>query len=122
VGIYCAKVRDLYTPYVFPQENGNREETRWAAFKDRNGAGLLVNGMPLFNFSAHFYTTEDLDRARHTHELTERDFITLNLDYKQCGLGTGSCGPYTFPEYRVPAEPFCFSLVLSPARGVPGLI
>lgn len=115
VGLYSSKVSDLYMPYVFPQENGNRQDARWLKLTGRGGKGLSIYGDPLFNFSAHYYTTEDLDKAQHTIDLHERDFITLNLDYRQCGLGSGSCGPETFPEYRVPAEPFSFSLVLEPA-------
>ncbi len=113
VGKYKATVRDLYTPYIFPQENGNREDTRWVAFSSKDGAGLFVKGLPLFNFSAHYYTMQDFDKAQHTYDLVERDFITLNLDHKQCGIGTGSCGPETFEKYRVPAEPFSFSLIMS---------
>jgi beta-galactosidase/evolved beta-galactosidase subunit alpha len=35
----------------------------------------------------------------------------LNLDYKQCGLGSGSCGPETFPQYRIQPAPFSFGLM-----------
>jgi beta-galactosidase/evolved beta-galactosidase subunit alpha len=113
VGRYKACVRDLYTPYIYPQENGNREDTRWAALRPGRGAGLFVKGLPLFNFSAHYFTALDFERAQHTPDLVERDFITLNLDYKQCGVGTGSCGPETFPQYRIPATPFSFALFLA---------
>lgn len=112
VGLYKMPVASLYTPYVFPQENGNREEVRRVAFYDRHMTGLLAAGAPLLNFTAQPFSTEDLDKARHQHELAERDALTVNLDWKQCGIGTGSCGPQTFEQYRIPAEPFKFSMTL----------
>lgn len=112
VGRYGSKVMDLYTPYVYPQENGNREDVRWVALTNDRGVGLYVQGMPLVNFSAQYFTTKDLEKARHTNELEPREFVTVNLDYRQCGLGSGSCGPQTFERYRVAAEPFRFAMRL----------
>ncbi len=117
VGLYSKTVDELYTPYVYPQENGNREETRWVTLKNLNGAGIKASGQPLINFSAHWHTVEDFEQARHTHELTRQDFITLNLDWKQCGIGSGSCGPNTFDHYRINEKKFHFSIKLSPELG-----
>lgn len=117
VGRYRARVDDLYTPYLFPQENGNREEARWVSFTDDQGRGFRVAGRPHFNFSAHRYTTEDFDKARHAYELAPRDFLTVHLDDRQCGIGSGSCGPRTFEPYRVPCEPFAFEWVWEPLSG-----
>jgi beta-galactosidase/evolved beta-galactosidase subunit alpha len=117
VGRYRARVDELYTPYLFPQENGNREEARWVSFTDEQGIGFRVAGRPHFNFSAHRFTTEDFDRTRHAHELVPRDFLTVHLDDRQCGIGSGSCGPRTFDAYRVPCEPFAFELIWKPLPG-----
>lgn len=110
IGFYKAGVDQLYTPYVKPQENGNRTEVRRAAFHDLHMAGLFVGGLPMFDFSAHRFTAEDIAVAKHPHEIRRRDNITLNLDWKQCGIGTGSCGSGTAEQYRIPAAPFKFSL------------
>lgn len=112
VGRYACAVADLYTPYVYPQENGNREDVRWVALTNERGVGLYAQGIPLLNFSAHYFTTKDLAEAKHTNALKPRDQITLNLDHRQCGLGSGSCGPATWEAYRVQPEPFRFSLRL----------
>ena len=40
-----------------------------------------------FNFSAWPYSQEALERAKHQHELTAQDFITVNVDLMQCGVG-----------------------------------
>ena len=110
VGLYKSGADGLYTKYVMPQENGNRTEVRRAAFHDLHLAGLFVGGLPLFDFSLHRFTPADLAAARHPHEVQVRESMTLNLDWKQCGIGTGSCGSGTAPEYRIPAAPFKFAL------------
>ncbi|TEU10442.1 MAG: DUF4981 domain-containing protein [Anaerolineales bacterium] len=114
VGVYSGTVDDQYVPYITPQENGNKTDVRWLGLSNADGLGLLAVGMPLLNASCHHYTTQDLAEARHTHELTRRKDITLNLDLAQSGLGSASCGPGTLPKYLVPAEKVRWSVRLRP--------
>lgn len=117
LGVWSADVEELYTPYIFPQENGNRSGVAWATFTNQRGAGLAVRGMPEINISAHRFTTMDLENARHTYDLVPRPDITLNLDHRQHGLGSNSCGPMPWKQYWLKTEPFEFSVRLSPCRG-----
>ena len=117
MGVYRGTVQEQYVPYIMPQENGNKADVRWAAVTDARGAGLLVTGMPLLNVSAHHYTTEDFTRARHTFELQRRDETTLNLDYRQGGLGSNSCGPGPLEEYLLQAVEASFAVRLRPFAG-----
>ncbi|MFX1408629.1 MAG: glycoside hydrolase family 2 TIM barrel-domain containing protein [Promethearchaeota archaeon] len=89
VGIYSGKVQDLIHNYVKPQENGNRTDVRWVTFTNKEGIGLLVSdiGQTFLNVSAWPYTMEDLESAKHIHELPNRDTITVNIDYNQQGVG-----------------------------------
>ena len=114
VGVYSGTVDDQYVPYIKPQENGNKTDMRWVSLTDKNGIGLLAVGIPLLEVSAHHFTTEDLTRAKHTFELKRREDITLNLDYKQSGLGGASCGPGTLPKYLIKPEPVHFSVRIRP--------
>ena len=114
VDIYESSVRDLYVPYIVPQENGNRTDVRWAALTNQDNEGLLIVGQSLLETSAHFYTVEDFTKARHTYELKERDYITFNVDYRQTGLGGGSCGPMTLPKYQVKPERVSFTIRIRP--------
>jgi hypothetical protein len=107
-------VSEQYVPYIKPQENGNKTDIRWASLIDGRGIGLLVVGMPLVEVNAQYFASEDLEKAKHTFELTRRKDITLHIDYKQSGLGGGSCGPDTLPKYLVTAEPTRFSIRLRP--------
>jgi beta-galactosidase len=115
VGRFTASIDELQTPYVRPQENGNRTEVRWATLTDGGGAGLRVEGRPHVDVTARRWTSEDLDAARHTPELVPRDRIWVNLDYAQQGIGTASCGPGALPQYNLDVVPTTFALRLSPA-------
>ena len=116
VGVYSGKVKELTHAYVRPQENGNKSDVRWAALTNDKGSGLLVVGVPVVDVSAWPYTMEQLENAKHIHELPE-DFhsITLNIDYKQMGVGgDDSWGARTHPEYMLPAGKYSYRFILRP--------
>jgi beta-galactosidase len=104
IGNYTTRIDDLQTPYVFPQENGNRVDVRWARITAPDGSGIRVDGLPTFDLTARRWTSEDLDAARHTYDLRPRDRVYVNLDLAQNGLGTASCGPGVLPQYRLAAD------------------
>ncbi|MFX1574295.1 MAG: glycoside hydrolase family 2 TIM barrel-domain containing protein [Promethearchaeota archaeon] len=89
IGIYSDSVENLIHPYVRPQENGNRTDIRWISITDKERTGLLISdvGGTNLSISAWPYTMEDLESAKHNHELPRREFITFNIDYKQRGVG-----------------------------------
>ncbi|WP_238413149.1 glycoside hydrolase family 2 TIM barrel-domain containing protein [Saccharothrix deserti] len=117
VGRHEATVDDLQTPYVFPQENGNRVDVRWAELRAADGAGLRIEGDPVFDLTVRRWTTEDLDAARHTHELRDRGEVFLNVDAAHQGLGSASCGPGVLPQHRLLAAPTVLRLTLRPLSG-----
>ena len=116
MGQWSATVDQLFTNYIFPQENGNHIDTRWVAMNDAYGAGLLATAEQPFNFSAHWYDADDLARAGHTYDLVKREYITLNLDLAQTGLGSNSCGPAALPQYELQPQKFRFALKFAPMR------
>jgi beta-galactosidase/evolved beta-galactosidase subunit alpha len=120
IDVFNKDVDALTTHYVRPQENGNRMETRWVSFANRAGRGLMALGQPTLNFSAHRYSLENLTDARHDHELVPEDDITVNLDYRQRGLGSGACGPEPSAPAELNAHEFTFRVRLVPfdRRGV----
>jgi hypothetical protein len=113
-------VDSLYYPYARPQENGNRSDTRWVAFTDESGLGLLAVGLPTVDFSAHFYTLDDFDegkdkRNRHTVDLIRRDFVTVHLDLRQTGVGgDNSWGAVTHREYTLLPQVLEHAFLLRP--------
>jgi beta-galactosidase len=116
VGLYSGSVEDMIHVYTRPQENGNRTDVRWLTLTDDTGTGLLAIGMPLLSVSAWPFSMDDLEQAKHINELPRRDFITVNLDYKQMGVGgDDSWGARTHPEYMLPAnQPYSYRFRLKP--------
>jgi beta-galactosidase len=61
IAIYASTVSKLQTPYIMPQENGNRTGVRWMQFTNDRGDGLrFVSIDKPLEMSAHHYTLEDL--------------------------------------------------------------
>lgn len=92
VGLYKASVSDLYFPYIRPQENGYKTDTRWITFTNESGNGIKVTAEDLVSFSAHHQYNDDFDagedkRQRHTTDIEKRDLVSINIDYKQMGVG-----------------------------------
>lgn len=115
VGRYRATVDELWTPYVEPQENGNRTDVRWVSFTDASGAGLRAVGLPEFYFSAWPFRMSELERAKHSAEIQMSKEITVNLDYRQMGIGgDDSWGAQPHAEYRLPAKPYEYRFRLEP--------
>jgi beta-galactosidase len=67
-----------------------------------------------FDFSASHYTAEDLTKAAHANELTPRKETIVRIDYKNGGIGSGSCGPYTFERYRLTDKKIRYSFGIMP--------
>jgi beta-galactosidase len=106
VGRYVRDVDELQTPYVFPQENGLRQDVRWVTVTDVAGKGIRVAADSPFGFTARRWTSADLDAAKHTVELKAGPNVWLNLDLADQGLGTASCGPGVLPPYELAAAIF----------------
>ncbi|MEU0424151.1 glycoside hydrolase family 2 TIM barrel-domain containing protein [Streptomyces canus] len=103
VGLYSGTVAEQWTPYIRPQENGNKTDVRWAALTGRDGMGLLVSGEPLLEVNASHFTPEDLSGGvRHDYQLTPRDAVVLRVNHRQMGVGgDNSWGAHTHDEYKL---------------------
>ncbi len=99
-----------FTNYIHPQENGNKHKTLWTNIYDKNKDNIIEidsNGFQnRYDFSLHWYDDKDLTNAKHTIDLVKRDYLTLNIDYKQNGLGSNSCGPQPLDKYKCTFEDF----------------
>jgi beta-galactosidase len=117
IGRFAASVAALQTPYVYPQENGNRADVRWATITNDQGRGLRVRGEPTIDLTVRPWTSEQLDEARHPIDLVPGDRLWVNLDLAQQGIGSASCGPGVLPAYRLDPAPATFSVLLDPLPG-----
>ncbi len=117
LGQYSGKVEDLDHDYVKPQENSNRTDVRWVAWTNANGDGLMAVGLPLLSVSSWTYTQDNLDRAMHINNLPREDFITMNLDYKQTGVGgDDSWGAKPHTQYTLWPQSYSYLFCLRPVE------
>jgi len=133
VGLYNGSVADQYWAYLRPQENGNKTDVRWVTITDENGNGLFFEGMPLLSVSAHHNIMEDFESMertdgrqvdgvvvenRHTTDVKPRDLTSVNIDYKQMGVGgDNSWGAKTHEEYRLTEDEYKYSFRMRPITG-----
>ena len=113
LGRHELTVDELHHPYVFPQLNGNRTDVRWLQLTDSRNAGIRFTADTVLQFTAHDYTDEDIENARHEHEITRRDFIEIQLDHQQMGIGGDNAwGAEVHEKYWVKAKPYHYTIVL----------
>ncbi|KAB2871702.1 MAG: DUF4981 domain-containing protein [Bacteroidales bacterium] len=117
VALYESNVDDLFFQYVVPSESGNRSDVRYATLTNKNGFGFRIEGLELFNFSAYSYTDRAIEKAKHINELKKSDFITVNIDHAQNGVGTATCGPGVLDKHKVLGKPMEFTIYLKPIEG-----
>ncbi|MDE5994728.1 MAG: DUF4981 domain-containing protein, partial [Oscillospiraceae bacterium] len=88
ITVHEMSVADLEHHYMRPQENGNRTDIRFVEFKNANGKGLRIEctDTPIC-FSAHHYTQDELQLAKHIHEVPDRDATFISIDLDQLGVG-----------------------------------
>jgi beta-galactosidase len=119
VGNYFSTVTDQFVPYISPQENGYKTDTRWLMLKSNDNSGLLFKAEKLICFSALHYTVADLTRPKrdgfHLTELVKKDEVFLNIDLGQMGVGgDDSWGALPHSKYLIPFRPLSYSFVIRP--------
>lgn len=114
IGVYKNTVDGMFFNYPYPQDNGNRQDTRWFSLTNHYGKGIFVIAKDVINFSAWNYTQENIHEATHTDKLVEADYITLNIDHKVLGLGSNSWGSEVLDSYRVYFRDFEYSFTMLP--------
>ncbi|WP_194904308.1 glycoside hydrolase family 2 TIM barrel-domain containing protein [Catenulispora rubra] len=109
VACFTSTVAAMQTPYIRPQENGNRRHVRRALITTGDGS-LLIDGAPYFDLTARPWGTAALTAADHTSELRPDGRIHLHIDHAHHGLGSASCGPQPTPPHTLAATPTSFSV------------
>ncbi|MEL7187526.1 MAG: glycoside hydrolase family 2 TIM barrel-domain containing protein, partial [Pseudomonadota bacterium] len=136
VGRYSNVVADHYVPYMRPQENGYKTDTRWVSLSDEN-TGLLVIADDLISFGVSHnrledfvppvkiaITSEDGPEARkkndkrvnvHVNDIKPRDLISFDIDLGQMGVGgDDSWGKRTLQRYMLNDASYEYGFTLIP--------
>jgi beta-galactosidase len=118
VGIYDMKISNFMEPYVVPQENGNRTDVRWMYLSNsKTKDGLLIVADSLLSMSAWPFTEKNIQSARHTIDLKDAGFITLNIDLAQMGVGgNDSWSDVAAPldQYQLKSQPYHYAFYIVP--------
>jgi beta-galactosidase len=119
MGLFTRPAQDLATPYVRPQENGNRMDVRWLTLTGSASQPpgprptLTVTGGPAFDFAVRPWSPELIARARHTPDLVPDGRTYVHLDAVHHGIGSGSCGPRVQPQHSLAAHTMAYALTFS---------
>ncbi|MBR4229363.1 MAG: hypothetical protein IKR83_01480 [Bacteroidales bacterium] len=105
--------------YVVPQEQGNHE-AQWVSFV-RGGIGLAFlspDDQGWLNFSVRRQEDSVLTAARRWCDVEDADHYIVNIDYRQAGLGTASCGPGVAEKYQINGDStYYFRFLMIPTDG-----
>jgi beta-galactosidase len=105
LGLWAATVAGNRTPYLRPQECGNRVDVRFAEVTDAAGRGLrfAVADTP-FEFQALPWTAFELQNALHPEDLPPIRRTVVRIAAVQMGVGgDDSWGAPVAERYRLPA-------------------
>lgn len=114
-GLYQASVESMHEDYIKPQENGSHTGCDFVTVWGQD-LQLTAYHQETFSFNASLYSQEELTQKGHNYELLSSGSTILNLDYKQNGIGSNSCGPRLLEKYRFNEERFTFAISLLPQR------
>ena len=81
------------------------------------GHGLLVlpaENTETISFNCSHYSPARLTRTRHNYELVSKETTVVNVDYKQAGIGSASCGTVLAEEFRLPAGKYSYAFRILP--------
>lgn len=122
IGIHKSTVAEQYVPYTRPQENGYKTDIRWFTLTNDKGQGIKIKGLQGLGVSALNNYPEDFDEGlnkknRHPNNITPRNEVIVNVDYKQRGVGgDDSWGAHPHNEYKLLGKEFEYSFVIAPVR------
>ena len=112
IGLYNSDSNEMYVPYIFPQDYGNRCDVRWLKIQNAGGKGLMISSDKPVNFSLHKFSTDNLDRAVYTYQLKEATNTILNVDYEVTGVG--ETATRQLQKYRVMPGVRNYKLIIKP--------
>jgi beta-galactosidase len=115
VGIYQSTVSKWITPYVRPQEYGNRCDIRWIKFGSSGGYKyeFVTNSEHLLSGSAWPFRQDVLESTAHNADLKKEKHISVNIDYWQMGVGgDNSWGLPVLDKYLIKPGSYSYSFTL----------
>ena len=108
IDYYTSDADYEYVNYIVPQEHGNHTKTKLLNIKD----SLSFEADTEMDINVSRYSAHTLMNAMHQDELTRDENITVRIDYKVSGIGSGSCGPVLLSKYQLCEKDVKFGFVI----------
>lgn len=106
-GNYTENVENMYTPYVFPTENGLRTQCQQLEL-----SSIQVKGD--FHFGTSLYDASVLANATHTIDLAPSNLVHVNIDAEHMGVGgDDSWSPSVHEQFLLKDKHYQYDLTLS---------
>ena len=103
VDLYSGNVENQITPYVLPQESGNKVDIRWFSLTDpEKKQTIKIKSSQKMEMSALPYLPEEIEGNRHWHEVKGAGNVVVRAGYGEMGVGGDRCwggAPVPHPEY-----------------------
>jgi Beta-galactosidase/beta-glucuronidase len=116
IGRYKMPLSEFETEYIHPQDNGCRTDVRWFELSTHNSqlSTLRISGLQPLCIRAWDYGEEDLEAAKHPHEIQRGRFVNLNIDLNVHGVGgVDTWGQRTLPQYTIDGnKPYHYAFIL----------
>jgi beta-galactosidase len=117
ISLYGVSVKKDFFIYPQPQESSNKTEVRWLSLSNLQRKGLKITGDIPLSMAANPYSQDDLQKAYHTSDLKDRDFVNVHIDLKQMGVGgdnSWSKEGEPHKEYMLRDKKYVYSFTISP--------
>lgn len=111
MGMYESTAQDEYVNYIKPQEHGNHYNTKYLKL-----GGFEIIPKTGMNINISEYNAKELTQKAHNFELRKNGGVTVRLDYKVSGIGSGSIGPQLCEQYKMNDEKVCFEFSILPVK------
>lgn len=100
IGLYSTTVNDLWTPYLKPQECGNRTGVRYATIVGDKKVFSLV-AEPVMELNVCHYLPKEIENVWHNKDLPEYNKTVVRCIARQQGIGGyDSWGAHTNDKYK----------------------
>ena len=116
-GSYRSTVTEHFEHYIRPQENMAHTDTRLLNVTDVADRGLTFSACgsgEKFSFNCSHFTPDMLANTRYDYELVPLSETVVSIDYRQSGIGSGSCGPQLSEELRLSDSNISFAFKIQP--------
>ena len=100
IALHKVDINKLFTPYLKPQENGNRTGVRYATLVGAK-SNLRIEADKALELNVSKWTPEELEAASHPVFLPESNKLCVRVLARQMGVGgVDSWGAHTLEKYK----------------------